>query len=99
MQHAVLNNPQQLPTEAQFQSWLASLPETVADVVRTHSPFVPHRLKQTGHTVYIARFQESESDGPPVKLSVVAPQAANPGQADDLSFDGIDPDDLHPLAS
>ncbi len=98
MQESILGTAQ-LPTEAQFQAWLDDLPEPVADVVRTHSPFVPHRLKASGHTVYIARFQGDEGGTPSVKLAVIAPQSANPGQAGDLSFDGIDPDDLHALAS
>jgi len=88
-----------LPTEAQFQTWLASLPEPVAEVVRSYSPFHPHRLKATGQTVFIARFQEGEEAESPVKLSVIAPQAANPHQASDLTFEGITPDEIHPLAS
>lgn len=88
-----------LPTEAQFQAWLSTLPDPVAEVVRTHSPFHPHKLKTTGQTVFIARFQEGETGEPPVKLAVVAPMAANPGQASDLSFEGISPDDIYPLAS
>ena len=98
MQESIINDPK-LPSSAQFDLWLNSLPDRVADVVRTHSPFVPHRLRSTGQTVYIARFQESETSGRDVKLSVVAPQAANPGQVGDLTFEGIDPNDLYPLAS
>ena len=97
MQEAVTD--QKVPSQAQFDTWMNSLPEHVAEVVRAHSPFVPHRLKATGQTVFIARFQEDESSEKDVKLSVVAPRAANPAQAGDLAFDGIDPDDLYTLAS
>lgn len=87
-----------VPTEAQFESWLSSLPADVADVVRCHSPFHPHRLKATGKTVFISRFEEGEGQAP-VTLSVIAPQASNPHQTGDLTFDGVSPDDLYTLAS
>lgn len=96
MQEAVID--QKLPTEDQFETWMSSLPEHVADCVREHSPFVPHRLKSTGQTVYIARFQEKPTGEKAVKLSVIAPQAANPNQGGDLAFD-VDPEDLYTLAS
>jgi hypothetical protein len=86
-----------LPSQDQFDSWIGSLPAHVADVVRAHSPFVPHRLKETGHTVFIARF-EAVPDEEKVRLSVVAPQSANPSQGADLTFE-VDPDDIFPLAS
>ena len=35
----------------------------------------------------------------PVTLSVVAPQAANPNQTSDLTFEGVTPDQLYTLAS
>lgn len=98
MQETIAETPN-LPTEAQFQTWLASLPEPVADVVRSYSPFHPHRLKATGQTVFIARFQEGVATEAPVQLSVIAPQAANPHQTSDLTFEGITPDEIHPLAS
>jgi len=88
----------QVPSQAQFDNWISSLPPHVADVVREHSPFVPHRLKSTGQTVYIARFQEGSPGEPPVKLSVIAPQSANPTQSGDLIFD-VTPSDLYTLAS
>lgn len=97
MQETTLNTPN-LPTEAQFETWISSLPTQVAEVVRTHSPFHPHRLKSTGQTVFISRFQEGEGEAP-VTLSVVAPQAANPQQASDLTFEGVTPDELYTLAS
>ena len=87
-----------LPTEAQFQTWLQSLPDVVAEVVRDHSPFHPHQLRSTGQIVFISRFEEGDTDEPAVKLSVVAPRASNPGQAGDLSFDGVDPAELTSLA-
>lgn len=98
MQETTLTTPN-LPTEAQFETWLGSLSEPVADVVRSYSPFHPHRLKATGQTVFISSFQEGDSGEPPVKLSVVAPQAANPNQVNDLTFEGITPDELYTLAS
>lgn len=88
-----------LPSEAQFEAWLQGLPHLVADVVREHSPFHPHRLRSTGQTVYISRFEGGDAEDPDVKLSVVAPRAANPGQTDDLSLEGVDPDELYSLAS
>ncbi len=88
----------QLPTQEQFEAWMSSLPAHVAEAVRAHSPFVPHRLKGTGHTVFIARFQETSGDEKGVRLSVIAPQSANPSQADDLAFE-VDPEDLYTLAS
>ena len=97
MQEAVVH--QQVPSQDQFDSWVGSLPERVADAVREHSPFVPHRLKGTSLTVFIAQFQEGGPGQAPVLLSVVAPRAANPGQTQDQTFEGIRPDDLFTLAS
>ena len=89
---------QSLPSQAQFDNWINSLPDHVADVVREHSPFVPHRLKSTGQTVYIARFQAGPAGERAVRLSVIAPRAVNPTQSGDLAFE-VDPDDLYTLAS
>ena len=97
MQESIVDT--QVPSQAQFDSWIGSLPKPVAEVVREHSPFVPHRLKGTSLTVFIAQFREGGPEEPPVVLSVVAPRSANPGQSQDQQFDGIQPKDLFALAS